>query len=174
MSTQPVTGARARLYRAVLVAFGRLPKPVRRFLVRLGTPTWTAGAVGIITRDDGRWLMVRPVYRKSWAVPGGLLDRGERPEDTVHRELAEELGIEVVLEGDPWVIYDSDFRRLDAVFCGHLAEGIDPDSIEVCTPELRDVGWFDPEDPPRLEQEAEDVILLRQRILEGGTRILLR
>ncbi len=172
--SSPATGPKAKVQRFALRTFGLLPKPIRRFLVRLLTPTWTAGAVGIITRDDGRWLLVRPVYRKSWAVPGGLINRGERPEDTVHRELDEELGIQVVLEDEPWVIYDSDFRRLDAVFRGRLADGIDPDGIEVCTPELLDVGWFDPDDPPRLEQEAKDVMLLRQRVLEGGTRILLR
>ncbi len=174
MSRQSTTGLKAVLHRSILRIFGRLPKAARRFIVRIITPSWTAGAVGIIERDDGRWLLVRPVYRKAWAVPGGLMNRGERPEQTVRRELSEELGIEVDLAGEPWVIYDSDLRRLDAVFRGRLAEGTDPDAIEIQTPELLDVGWFDPDDPPQLEEEARDVVLLSKRVREGGDRILLR
>lgn len=174
MSPQSASGPRASVHRFALRAFGALPKPARRFIVRLITPSWTAGAVGVIERDDGRWLLVRAVYRKAWSVPGGLTSRGEAPEQTVRRELFEELGIEVELAGEPWVIYDSDLRRLDAVFRGRLADGIDPDTIEICTPELIDLGWYDPDDPPQLEEEARDILLLRTRVLEGGDRILLR
>jgi len=186
VSRQSATGVRASVHRFALRTFGGLPKPARRFIVRLITPSWTSGAVVIIEREDGRWLLVRAVYgnawsvpvravyRKAWSVPGGLIDRGEGPEQAVHRELFEELGIEVELVGEPRVIYDSELRRLDAVFRGRLADGIDPDTIEICTPELIDLGWFDPDDPPQLEEEAGDVMLLRKRVLEGGDRILLR
>ncbi|MGZ0220708.1 MAG: NUDIX hydrolase, partial [Acidimicrobiales bacterium] len=61
----------------------------------------------VIERDDGRWLMVRPVYRKGWALPGGFIDGGETPTEAIQRELREELGIEVVLEPDPWLVHDS-------------------------------------------------------------------
>ena len=130
--------------------------------------------MAIVERDDGRWLMVRPVYRKGWALPGGLIDRGEHPEQTVHRELQEELAIEITIEGEPWVIYDSEHRRLDAVFRSRLAHGIDPDSVEVASAELLDAGWFDPDDPPVLEEEANDVLRLRRRVLDGGDAVLLR
>ncbi len=81
MSQRSALGLRAGVYRLVLRAFGSLPKVVRRFIVRLFTPSWTAGAVAVIEREDGRWLMVRPVYRKAWAAPGGLINRGESPDD---------------------------------------------------------------------------------------------
>ena len=167
-------GPGAGLYRLVLRTFGALPQPVRRVIVRTFRPTWTAGAVAIIERDDGRWLMVRPVYRKAWALPGGLIDRGEHPEATIHREMREELGIEVEIDAEPWVIYDSKLRRLDAVFRVKLIGGTEPDAIEITSAELLDAQWFDPDNPPVVEDEASDILTLRRRILDGGDAVLLR
>lgn len=164
----------AAFQRSLLRLFGALPMPVRRALVRTIRPSWTAGAVAIIERDDGRWLLVRPVYRKAWALPGGLIDRGEHPEETVRREMREELGVDVVIGPEPWVIYDSRLRRLDAVFRVRLADGIDPDAIEVTSVELLDAAWFDPDDPPVVEDEASDILMLRRRVIEGGDAVLLR
>lgn len=48
---------------------------------------------------DGRVLIAQRPQGKNlaglWEFPGGKLDPGERPEDALIRELAEELGIEV-------------------------------------------------------------------------------
>ena len=170
MTTGPADSIRRAVYRS----FGLLPQPVRRLIVRTIRPSWTAGAVAVIERDDGRWLMVRPIYRKDWALPGGLIDRGEHPEAAIRREMREELGIEIEIHDEPWVIYDSKLRRLDAVFRAVLAPGSDPDEIEINSVELVDHGWFDPDDPPDLEDEASDVMVLRRRVLDGGDAVLLR
>lgn len=46
--------------------------------------------------DEGRiWL--RQNERDEWELPGGKLDEGEQPEDTVAREMKEELGFEVAV-----------------------------------------------------------------------------
>lgn len=163
-----------RLYRFALILFGRLPVAARKFVVRRVTPTWSAGAAAAIQRDDGRWLMVRPVYRKGWGLPGGFIDRNELPAAAVQRELREELGIEVVLDPRPWMVHDSRHRRLDTLFLARLADGVDPDSIVIQTPELDAIGWFDPDDPPPLEHEANDIFLLRRSIIDGGHPILMR
>lgn len=153
--------------------FGRLPQPVRRMFIRAGTPTYTAGTLAIIERDDGRWLFVQPVYRPGWALPGGLLNRGELAIDAIHRELLEELGLLVNINPEPWAIVDSKLRRIDVVWRATVADDVDIDAIEVRTVELVDVGWFDPDNPPPLETESDDAILLRKRVREGGPSVLL-
>jgi mutator protein MutT len=48
---------------------------------------------GIVTEAGKVWL--RRNERGEWELPGGKLDPGEQPEDTVKRELREELGVDV-------------------------------------------------------------------------------
>ena len=47
---------------------------------------------GIILENGKVWL--RKNERKEWELPGGKIDEGEQPEETVIRELNEELGFE--------------------------------------------------------------------------------
>jgi len=169
-ATKPVQTLQRTLFRI----FGALPTPLRRFIVRRVTPSWTAGAVAIIARDDGRLLLVKPVYRKAWTFPGGLLNRGERPAEAIHRELNEELGLTVTINEDPWIIYDTVLRRIDTVFLAAVVDGIDLETIMVQTPELDEVGWFPVDSPPPVEDETQDVIDLSQQVASGGSRILFR
>ncbi len=174
MTGERLTGTSRRFYRFALVVFGHLPMALRRFVIRVVTPSWSAGAAAIVERDDGRWLMVRPVYRKGWALPGGFLDRSELPAVAVVREMREELGLEIVLDPEPWVIHDSMYRRLDVIFRARLLDGVDPDSVAIRTPELDQVGWFDPDDPPLLEHEAHDILKLREAMRSSTSPILMR
>ena len=56
-------------------------------------------AVGVLLQADGRFLLTsRPpgkVYAGYWEFPGGKLEAGESIEQALHRELQEELGIEI-------------------------------------------------------------------------------
>lgn len=124
-------------------------------------------------REDGRWLFVRPAYRRKWALPGGLLERNESPEPAIHRELREELDLIVVLEPNPWVLIDPTLRRLDVVWRARPAPGVDPDAIGVETYELVGAGWYDPDDPPELEDEAMDIMALRRRHREHGETVFV-
>lgn len=47
---------------------------------------------GIIFENNAVWL--RKNERNEWELPGGKLDKGEQPAETVIRELREELGFE--------------------------------------------------------------------------------
>jgi len=48
---------------------------------------------GIVFDDNSIWL--RKNERDEWELPGGKMDQGEQPTETVTRELREELGFEV-------------------------------------------------------------------------------
>ncbi|WP_457099795.1 NUDIX hydrolase [Microbacterium sp. P5_E9] len=58
-------------------------------------------AYAVITDDDGRILLAHwnEGGRSGWTLPGGGLDPGEDPEGAARREVHEETGYEVVLDG---------------------------------------------------------------------------
>jgi ADP-ribose pyrophosphatase YjhB (NUDIX family) len=60
----------------------------------------TAAAVGaLITDEEGRLLVTvrkgEPA-KGTWDLPGGFVDEGESVEEAVHREIKEELGLDIV------------------------------------------------------------------------------
>lgn len=54
-------------------------------------------AAGVLISDHaGRVLLVEPVYKDYWEIPGGSVEADESPYAAAGRELNEELGISVV------------------------------------------------------------------------------
>jgi 8-oxo-dGTP pyrophosphatase MutT (NUDIX family) len=51
-------------------------------------------AAGALIRDPyGRILLVEPVYKPTWEIPGGVVEENESPLEACRREVCEELGI---------------------------------------------------------------------------------
>src|SRR3954470_6942852 len=103
------------VYLLALRIFRRMPAPLRRSVVRAGTPSFTVGAVCLVERD-GRLLMLRQPHRVGWSLPGGLLDRGESAAEAVQREVHEELGLRVQVGRPVTVVVDAPLRRVDVVY----------------------------------------------------------
>jgi 8-oxo-dGTP diphosphatase len=115
---------RALAYRAAYA----LPGRVRRRLVRIVMPKFIAGAVVLVRDADarasgtglGRILLQRQPPGHGWSVPGGLLERGERPAFGAARELFEEAGVRVNPDDltalNPNVIVHTGGRWIDCVF----------------------------------------------------------
>lgn len=58
--------------------------------------------VGVVVVEDDRLLLVRRAMAPEigrWSLPAGFLDHGEDPRATAAREVLEETGLEVVLDG---------------------------------------------------------------------------
>jgi 8-oxo-dGTP diphosphatase len=159
-----------RAHLAALRIFRRLPVKARRRVVRTIAPGFTVGSICVIERGDGSVLLVRLSYRNSWGLPGGLLKRGESPEEAALREVKEESRLDVQLVGDPAVVVDAEARRVDVVFRARLAPGVDPDGAVAASPEIVEVGWFPEDDLPDLQHEASGAIvaLARRRLQPPG------
>lgn len=59
-------------------------------------------AVGVLVVDSDRTLLVKRAVSPRqgyWALPAGFMEAGELPEEAARREVLEETGLEVVLDG---------------------------------------------------------------------------
>ena len=114
----------------------------------------------LVRRLRGRWVMaaIRPAGRKPpvWALPKGIIEPGERPEQTALREVAEETGIEarpVTKLGDVRYVYTWAGERVFKVVSfylfrysgGRLGEIAPEQRIEVA-----EARWFPLEDGPEV------------------------
>ena len=58
------------------------------------------GVYGVIIHD-GKIALIKKVnggYKGLYDLPGGGIERGEEPKETLHRELMEEIGVSVISE----------------------------------------------------------------------------
>jgi 8-oxo-dGTP pyrophosphatase MutT (NUDIX family) len=152
-----------RLHLRALRVFQRLPVHLRRQVVRTIAPGFTVGAMCIIERDDGALLLVQLSYRERWGVPGGLLKRGEEPADAARREVLEEVGLDVVLLGEPAVVVAAEPRRVDLVFRARLRAGQDPAAASPRSPEIVAAQWFPADHLPELQEEASGALVALAR-----------
>jgi ADP-ribose pyrophosphatase YjhB (NUDIX family) len=121
-----------------LSVFRRLPRPLQTAAVRLATPSYTVGCLGLVT-DGERLLLVQTSYRKGWRPPGGFLDRGEHPRDAVGRELREELLLDIDFLEPHRVDLDPVLRFVTYLSIGIVAADI---PLRPQPPELIAAQWF--------------------------------
>ena len=66
--------------------------PADQYVASLARKRMAAGA---LFRDGaGRPLLVDPVYKDTWDLPGGAVEAEESPHAACRREVAEELGLD--------------------------------------------------------------------------------
>lgn len=94
----------------------------------------------IMIDSQGKTLLLKN-ERNLWELPGGRIEEGEQPEDTLKREVQEELGIEVTLKrlNDTW-IYEVQKERYILIITFEVAY----ESVEAIrlNEEHIDLGWF--------------------------------
>jgi 8-oxo-dGTP diphosphatase len=88
-----------------------------------------------------------------WELPGGKVEDGEQPGDALVREIAEELGCGISVDG--WLDGEQPISRthvLRAAVCalvdGEPRPGADHDELRwLAADELDDVDWLEPDRP---------------------------
>jgi 8-oxo-dGTP pyrophosphatase MutT (NUDIX family) len=64
---------------------------------RNSRPAKRMGAGALIRDGTGRVLVVEPTYKTTWELPGGSVEADESPRQACVREVAEELGLRLVV-----------------------------------------------------------------------------
>lgn len=121
--------------------FRRLSPRSRRAITRLLTPNYTLGAVAVCVDEQRGVLLLRSRQHAGWGLPGGLVGRGETPEQGLARELDEEVGIEVtarsLASAARHTLVDSVTQQVTVVLEVALAGTPTPDGVEVV-----EARWF--------------------------------
>ncbi len=165
-------GAKEALTRWGAAAFGRLPAPVRRWAVRVGTPNYTVGAVCVLRRDE-RVLLLCQRHRPDWSFPGGLLGRGEDPATAVVREVREETGLQIEVDQPVTAVVVPEYRRVDIVY---VVDVDDRSAVDVVPAgEAKYAAWKHPAELGEGEDIAKSILAAVDRSTRGGaTRGRLR
>lgn len=135
--------------------------------------------LAVIKRGD-KYLLTKRVhldseddtsFKDKWEVPGGGLEIGEQIEEALHREVMEELGIEV----DVQTILPSVFcryykeRNWNGVFISYLCTMVNEKDEIKLNEENSDYGWYTIEQVKKLKrlpltyellQSAEEIFLM--------------
>jgi ADP-ribose pyrophosphatase YjhB (NUDIX family) len=98
-------------------------------------------AAGALFVDEaGRVLIVQPVYKESWDIPGGYVEPGESPRQACIREVREELGITPpigrLLVVD-WAPSDGEGDKILFVFAGGRLDAATAQQITLDDAEVR-------------------------------------
>ncbi len=128
------------------------PPPVSRdgfiAILNAGLPTKRVIAQGLLRDEDGRHLLCELTYKTEWDLPGGVVEVGEAPAVGLVRELQEELGVTVTVQGLVTVNWLPAWRGWDdaCVFVFDLGVS-SADLVERMTlqpTEIAAVHWCDP------------------------------
>jgi ADP-ribose pyrophosphatase YjhB (NUDIX family) len=118
---------------------------------------------------DGRWLLLRRAHEPQageWDLPGGFIEPGEDPEDSVRREVREETGLEIEVLGifaaGASTYGEGGKHTVDIAFRCRSETG----EVGV-SEEKSEHGWFALGDFPPLAFASENANLERLRTLLG-------
>lgn len=129
---------------------------LERFLLLVVNSRFIVGVLGIVRDPEGRVLLLEHTYRRElpWGLPGGWLRRGESLGASLVREMREETGLEIRIDG----LYRelSGFRqpRIEAVFLCSITGGSFRPSEEVSAHR-----FVSPGDPLPINPRHRDVVL---------------
>lgn len=82
------------------------------------------------------------LYHGAWQLPGGGLEFGESPEQTLHREIMEEVGVKIKIIKLFPKIYTEVRKNWQGIFIVYVCELNDDENKIVLNDEASEYGWF--------------------------------
>jgi 8-oxo-dGTP diphosphatase len=87
-------------------------------------PQWIVSVAGYITNDKDEILLVRTSNRSdTWEIPGGQVEEYESMEEAIHREIAEETGVKIELDGITGIYQNLSRGVINVTFRGKYIGG---------------------------------------------------
>ncbi|MBO4259740.1 NUDIX domain-containing protein [Streptomyces griseorubiginosus] len=137
-------------------------------------------AADVLLRDPtGRVLLVNPTYKPDWDLPGGMAEANEPPEETVGRELLEELGLKITVYGllvVDWVAPHGPWDdQIAFIFNGGTLLQDQADRLHPRDEELAEVAFVEPEEAgARLGERVRRRFTAAMTALTAGRPLYLR
>lgn len=114
-------------------------------------------AVNTIIRDGGKILLMQrsetdSTFPDYWGLVGGFMEWGEKAEETIVREVKEEIGVDVEIEKFSGRVYNTPHPSRGIIisipFYTRITKG---DPYPAQPEECKDVKWFLPEEVRKME-----------------------
>jgi ADP-ribose pyrophosphatase YjhB (NUDIX family) len=113
-----------------------------------------SGAAGAISKDGKILLVRRHNLSRTWGPPGGVQELGETIQETAHREVLEEVGLDLqpseligVYSSSQWDIELSEGRSIQQLTLFFRMTG-KIDEIAIQESEVAEWGFFSPDEIP--------------------------
>ena len=103
----------------------------------------------LIMNDKGQILLVKPTYKETWEVPGGITELDESPRACLEREIKEELGLDISISKLLCLDYVADLPEkgdsLQMIFDGGILSEKQIKAIKLEAKELSEYRFFSPD-----------------------------
>jgi len=126
------------------------------------TPSFRLGVRCLCIRN-GRLLLIRhfssATNREFWALPGGLVEKGETIVHAAQRELAEETSLQGIPKGIAALQEFPDVAIVEVVIAfsqlkGRARLGYDPEQLPDLPKRMRELRWFRQTELPSFKPES--------------------